>query len=142
MKKDLKGHNPVALDTNIFSYYFHKHPEFGEISKKLISRLLESNTKIITSNITLAELLSLNAPSSLLKNLKKEILAFPLLEIIEVSNDIAIKAGGIRREYSLKLPDAIQLATAIQSNAKAFITNDQRLKKFKQIKIVLITEIT
>lgn len=40
-----------------------------------------------------------------------------------------------------RLPDSIQLATAKLNKAKAFITNDERLKSFKELKVVLIKEI-
>ncbi|WP_273698707.1 PIN domain-containing protein [Syntrophothermus sp.] len=40
---------------------------------------------------------------------------------------IAVRSAQIRAEYRLRTPDAIQLATAIESQATLFVTNDLKL---------------
>lgn len=131
----------IALDTNILSYYFHSHNQFGEAAKSLVIQITTGNMGAVTSSITLAELLAIEAPTEFIKNLEKEMLAFPGLKIIEVNNKIAVKAGQIRREYRFKLADSIQLATAKIAKAQAFITNDDRLKQFKELKVILLSEL-
>ncbi|MDH5365115.1 MAG: hypothetical protein OEW82_08200, partial [Dehalococcoidia bacterium] len=41
----------------------------------------------------------------------------------------------------LRTPDAIQLATSIVKGAQAFVTNDESLKKVKEIEIVVMREV-
>lgn len=60
---------------------------------------------------------------------------------------IAEKAADLRAKYGdsgLKIPDAIQLATAICYDAQLFLTNDKRLKKLqqKEIKIITVEELS
>lgn len=61
------------------------------------------------------------------------------LAVVEVNEEIADKTALIRRKYGFRTPDAIQLATAVQTRAKVFITNDERLKKLKELKVILLS---
>lgn len=44
------------------------------------------------------------------------------------------RAAEIRTQYNLRPPDAIQISSAILEDAQAFITNDEKLKRVKEIK--------
>lgn len=141
MRKTLNKLEFLAIDTNIFVYFFTADSPFHLKSNVLFEEVFIKNIKIVTSNITLTEVLSYKASTSQIKLLEKELLNIPNLQIIELSNSIAIKAAQIRREYGYSLPDAIQLATAKLSKAKAFLTNDNRLKTYQGLKIILLSEI-
>lgn len=131
----------VGIDTNVFVYYFSEHPRFGKASKKIFDRLSDSSWRSVTSIISISEALS---PKILTGEAAKEVeskfLDVPNLALFEVNHAIAVEAARIRREYGFRLPDAIQLATALHAKAQAFITNDRRLKGFKELPIVLLTE--
>lgn len=130
----------IALDTNIFIYYFQKHPQFGPATSNLFKTFLLKKTEVFTSSISLTEILSIRAPFAIIDTLKQEFLSIPFLSIITVNNDIAIEAARLRRAYNFSLPDAIQLATALYAKAKVFITNDERLKKLTELKVILLSE--
>lgn len=129
----------IALDTNIFIYHFDSKSPFHLQASRLFEEVTRANKKIFTSNITLIEALSFKAPEEKIKALQKEFLQMPNLQIIEVSNHIALTAARIRRQYYFRLPDSIQLATALDTKTAAFISNDQRLKKFKEIPIIFLS---
>lgn len=130
----------VGIDTNIFIYYYEQHPQFGFSAKSIFALLVQNKTKAVTSVITLIELFSLQAPLTNIDRLESFYLATPNLTTCEVSRTIAKKAAEIRRNYRFRLPDAIQLATAVLAKADIFITNDQKLQAFQEIKVVLLTE--
>lgn len=138
---NLKQIKKVALDTNIFIYYYHQYPEFIAFADKVFTLLVENKLKAVTSLITLTELLSLQAPDDKIKDLEDSFLSTPNLSIIPFDQKIAEDAARIRRVYGFRLPDAIQLASALEAQAQAFITNDQNLQKFKKIKVLLISQI-
>ena len=96
--------------------------------------------KAVTSFITLTEILSVKASPAKIKELEKLFLDTPNLSTFEVNQEIAVNAAKIRRKYGFRLPDAIQLATAKLNKAKAFISNDERLKRFKELNVILINE--
>jgi predicted nucleic acid-binding protein len=135
----LKNFKQVALDTNIFIYHFHEYPQLTDLADIVFTYLAENRLKAVTSLITLIELLSLKAPESVINELKNAFYSTPNLSVLTIEQNIAIEAARIRRGYGFRLPDSIQLATALIGKAQAFVTNDQRLKKFQQLPIVLLS---
>jgi len=138
---NLKKFKLIGLDTNIFSYHFHNHPQFVRFTNTIFNCFNKDQLKGITSVITLTELFSVNVSPSKIKILQQAFQTTPNLTVLEVNQEIAIEAAKIRRKYGFRTPDAIQLATAKLNRAKAFVTNDQRLKSFKGLKIILLPEI-
>lgn len=131
----------VGLDSNIFSYQFHQHPKFGPAAKKIFDSLSSNQMHAVTSIITLLEILSVNASESRIRELEKLFLETPNLEVLAVSHELSVVAAKIRRQYKFRTPDAIQLATAKLAKTQVFITNDERLQKFKKIKVILLKEL-
>lgn len=132
----------VALDTNIFIYYFESNEVFGQKAKLIFDQLAENKLTAVTNITALAELLSSPKLSKkAIKETKKLFLSIPNLEIYGVDESITIESAEIRRKNSFRLFDAIQLATAKLAKAQAFVTNDERLKKFKDLKIIGLTDL-
>lgn len=126
----------IGLDTNIFIYQFQGNPQFGKHTQNIFSQLASNKIQAVTSIITFTEVLSFKKSEEVISDLKSLLLEVPNLEMKDVSIDIAEEAARIRRTYGFHLPDAIQLATAINGKAAMFITNDTKLRKCKEIKIV------
>lgn len=140
--RELDKYHKIALDSNIFIYYFEKHPEFFEKTRSIFTELEQNNFSAITSIISLTEMLSYPLSQSAITTTIDSFYSTPHLKIFELDRAIAIEAARIRREYRFRLPDSIQLATALSSKAQAFITNDQRLKSFKKLKIILLENLS
>ena len=140
-KLNIKKSSLVALDTNIFIYQFEKHPRFGPKTNAIFSLLSENQLRAVTNIVSLIELLSLSAPKEKIAGLHDLYERTPNLETVEVGQSVGLETARIRRKYCFRLPDSIQLATALISKADLFITNDKRLKKFKELKAALLTEL-
>jgi len=54
-------------------------------------------------------------------------------EVETVSRDVALRAAKIRAELSLRLPDAIVAATALEAGCSALLANDVKFKRLKGI---------
>ena len=132
----------IGLDTNIFIYYFQKHPEFGVATKNIFDNFALHKTKAVTSILTLTELLSIHASEKEVSNLQALFLETPGLTIYDINQNIGVTAGRIRRNYGFRLPDAIQLATCLYAKVGIFVTNDQKLQAFKEIDIILLNQLT
>lgn len=137
-KKSLKL---VGLDSDIFIYHFEDNPRFNSFTEKIFEKLLEGWTKGTTSVISLIETLSYPLSPKLVKEINDAFLSIPNLHVVDVDHDIGFEAAKIRREYGFRLPDSIQLATALQAKVQAFVTNDQKLKRFKRLPIILLDEV-
>lgn len=131
----------IGLDTNIFIYHFQKNPKYVVFTRKIFGSLAKNKLRAVTSLITLTELLSQSLPNIELKILKESFNSTPGLTTIDPNREIALEAARIRREHCIRLPDALQLATALNAKAQIFITNDKHLKRFKEVKVVMITDI-
>lgn len=139
---NLKKFKLIGLDSNIFSYHFHNHPQFVKFTDVVFNHLNQDQLKGIASIITLTELLSAKVSPAKIKILQQAFHTTPNLTVLEVNYEIALGAATIRRKYGFRLPDAIQLATTRIAKAKAFITNDQRLKNYNKLKIILLSELS
>jgi len=54
---------------------------------------------------------------------------------------IADRAASLRARYRLRTPDAIQIATALQTRVDAFLTNDRDLRRVEEVPVLLIDEL-
>lgn len=131
----------VGLDTNIFIYHFESNPEFIPHTDKIFEGLNQGKLRATTSVVSLIETLSYPSPPAIIKSITQIFLNYPNLEIIDVNQKIALEAAKIRRKYPFRVPDSIQLATALFAKSHAFITNDERLKRFKRLPIILLKAI-
>ena len=129
------------LDTNVFIYFFQEHPKFGLKAKEIFSLISSGEISAVSSVLTLTELLSLSESEETVIKLHERFLETPNLYLQSVDSNIAVKASLLRRKYKFKIPDALQLASAIQVRATHFITNDKALKKCEEIRVVLLDEL-
>jgi len=59
-----------------------------------------------------------------------------------INAQISETAAELRAKYSfIRTPDAIQIATAINTEADFFITNDKKLKGLSEIKSLVLDEL-
>lgn len=130
----------VGLDSMCFIYQFSDHPIYAPLTDLIISLLQENKITAVTSTIAVVEIfiheekigdaLTINAYERTLKTL-------PNLEIVPIDWQVARLASKLRAKYQfLKTPDALQIAAALLSDCKCFITNDSKLKKIKEIKVI------
>ncbi|MGL5942119.1 MAG: type II toxin-antitoxin system VapC family toxin [Waterburya sp.] len=47
----------------------------------------------------------------------------------------------MRVKYNLKLPDALQITTAIETGCDSFLTNDKALKRVTELRILILDEL-
>ncbi|MCX7241876.1 MAG: PIN domain-containing protein [Burkholderiales bacterium] len=115
----------VLVDTAPFIYLLESHPKFAHQFLGLFEAAAAGDLLIALSTITLSEVLTgpLKAQqSALAKRFEKALLQY---HVHPVSVPIASLAAQLRAQYRLKLPDAIQLATALDIGATAFVTHDR-----------------
>lgn len=140
MKKILSKLRSISLDTNVFVYYLDRESPFYSRAEGLFRQIADQNLPIFTSVMTLAELLSFKAPGPQLDKLEQELLLIPNLTMIDVNHQIAKDAARIRRNYGFRLPDSVQLATALFSRTQVFVSNDVKLAQFKELRVVLLKQ--
>lgn len=131
----------IALDSNIFIYNLEQNPDYVSQTDKIFKQLISKKIKAVTSIISMIELLSYPATENVADQLTEDFTNTPNLTVFEINQGIALETARIRREHRFRLADAIQLATAILSKAKVFVTNDESIKRFKEIKVLMLKDI-
>ena len=100
--------------------------------------------EVITSAITLTEMLMkpMQASDHKLQNSYRDLLAKnAYVRLLPVTAAIAESAANLRARYNLRTPDALHIATAVESGCDAFLTNDLILKRVTELSILVIDEL-
>jgi len=120
----------VFWDTNVFIYLFEGSGKPAARAAELRDRILFRKDAFLTSTLTLGEVLvkPLETGNEELRR-KYESVLFQETVLIPFTDEAAILYARIRRDRSLKAPDAIQLACAAMAGVDIFITNDERLSQ-------------
>ena len=63
------------------------------------------------------------------------------LTTLPLSEEIALKTAEMRATHNLRMPDAVQVATALVGNASVFVTNDKRLRVPPQLKRIVLDDL-
>jgi hypothetical protein len=57
-------------------------------------------------------------------------------QVVDLDTDIAESAARLRASLHLKLPDAVQAATALAINADALVTHDRDFSRLKSLRVI------
>lgn len=119
----------VFWDTNLFIYLFEDYGSLGQRVKELRSAMLARGDQLITSTLTLGEVLVKPVEAGNDELVEKYERAITSTSVILSFDVKAAKVyAKLRCDRSLRAPDAIQLACAAAANVDLFITNDARLQ--------------
>ena len=133
--------NKIFLDTSPLVYYLEKNEIYYLKMKNFWKKYIDCN--YITSAVTVTEYLTYPYQQNNLKQINAfyAFLNGMDIEICSIDKTIAEKAAQIRAEYKyFKTMDALQLATACLSGCDLFLTNDNQLRQFKEVRCITIGE--
>ncbi|MDE0190670.1 MAG: type II toxin-antitoxin system VapC family toxin [Gammaproteobacteria bacterium] len=120
----------IFWDTNLFVYLLEDKGELTERVVALRERMVERNDELLTSTLTLSEILVRPVEvgdETLARRYEQSITA--AATVLSFDRAAAAAFAGIRRDRSIAPPDAIQLACASVAGVDMFITNDLRLSR-------------
>ena len=120
----------VFWDTNLFIYLLEDSGAQSDRVAILRERMLERRDELCTSTLTLGEVLvkPTEQGDEILRRRYEEVLS-RTARLISFDREAARRYAEIRRNRSIRPPDAIQLACAAQAEVDLFITNDDRLSR-------------
>ena len=141
---ELSQINTLFIDTVPIIYYIEAHPHFGLLAREVVDAFQSGALIAFSSVITLAEVLPKPiqiGQEELARKFAEFLRNGKNLNLIEISADISEKAGRLKGKYpTLRALDAIQLSTAIDSEVDAFLTNDNKLKQIKDVKVLVLKD--
>ena len=121
----------IFWDTNIFIYLMEGSGEHHNLAQKLLDRMFARRDELITSTMTLGELLvkPLEANMPLLAQRYEALLGSRGVSVVSFDRDAARIYAKLRLDRTIRPPDAIQLACAAVAETNLFVTNDARLSQ-------------
>jgi predicted nucleic acid-binding protein len=123
----------IFWDTNLFVYLLEPKEKFSVMTKELRIRMLRRGDQLLTSTMTLGEVLVKATQAGDGDRCRKYERAISLAAtIVPFDISAARHYASIKTSRSVRPPDAVQLACAASVGVDLFITNDNRLQD-KQI---------
>lgn len=127
----------VLVDSAPWIYVLEARPPFAPKFTGLFEAAARQELVLSLSTITLSEILAgpyKSGQTALAKRYEKALTSY---RVVELSAPIAVLAAQLRARCTLKLPDAIQVATALEIGADALVTHDRDFSKVRGISVLM-----
>jgi predicted nucleic acid-binding protein len=143
---EIKGINKlrgsrVYFDVNPIIYFIEQNTQFAETVTPVFEMIGDGSILAFTSELSLTEILIKPIRDNLNQVIQayKELLLDPeLFTLISPNQDTFLLAAELGGKLSMRTPDAIHMACAIESKCKYFITNDKGIKSTGDVTVVQI----
>jgi len=137
--------NRLYLDTNLFIYAIEEISPFAEQVKPLLQAADRGEIQLVTSLLALAETLVMPCRTHndwLIAKYRRLFTQPPAgLSVSPLDADILERAARLRAGTpSLRLPDAIHVASAESGQCDCFLTNDKRLRDALSLPVVVLAQ--
>jgi predicted nucleic acid-binding protein len=133
----------VALDTMLFIYQVEESPTYWPVVRPVFRDVAAGRISAVTSVVSLLEVIVQplrNAAIEVADQYEALLYAYPNLTLIDVNRAITRRAAELRATSRLRLPDAVQVATALDQGATYFLTNDYDLDSVSGIDVLLVDD--
>ncbi len=128
----------VLIDTNPIIYVLEGHPLASRF-EPIFADVQAGRISAVVTPVTLAEVVSgpLQAGKEVLaQRYRSALIASPGWSLRPLDADIAMLVARLRLRHRLKLPDAIQLATAVHEGCHALVSHDRDFGKVREIVVL------
>jgi predicted nucleic acid-binding protein len=133
----LRAEDLVVVDSAPLIYLLDDHPEFGPMFEGVFELHAQGMIRIAISTLAMAEVLGgplKHGQDVLARRYEKALAGF---EVVPVSQEIAVTAARIRAACGLRLPDALQAATALEVGAVALVTHERDFSRLPDLRVIL-----
>jgi len=141
----LAGHKLVALDTPVWIYHLEGSTIYGRVADAALQAVSDGRVAAVASELVLLELLVAplrKGAQDAADEIEMTLLHFPHLQLAPVTRGVLVRAAEMRASYGLRTPDAIMVATAVESGATLVITNDDAWKRVEEVEVLLLGDLT
>jgi predicted nucleic acid-binding protein len=143
LRRAIERHKIIGLDTAPFIYYIEDVAPYADLLHPVFSLVENHALRAVTSTVTLAEILTKpfsDKNFSLADEIKFTLKSYSSLSIASIDEKLGEVAALIRARYTIRLPDALQVAAAVNGEATLFLTNDRRVKKFDALQVLVLSD--
>ncbi|MCC7484784.1 MAG: PIN domain-containing protein [Burkholderiales bacterium] len=126
----------VLVDSAPIVYCLEANPRFAPRFQPLFDRQAAGEIVFAVTTLTIAEVLTGPLVAGREELARRYRAVMESWQVIALDTDIAETAARFRASLRLKLPDAIQLASAINVNADALATHDRDFSRVMALRIL------
>ena len=126
----------VLVDSAPIIYVLEGHPKLAVRFQPLFDRHAKGEITFAVTTITIAEVLAGPLKSGDEALVKRYRAVLESWQVVELSADIAESAARLRGSLKIKLPDAVQAASAIAINADAMVTHDREFSRVTALNVI------
>jgi uncharacterized protein len=129
----------IYLDACCFIYLVEGQPEWRTVVAQRL-RNLEPASKLVTSQLARLECRTkpMRDGNRALLERYDALFAADRVVVVDVSEHVIDRATDLRARHGFKTPDAIHLATALESSAAEFWTADAALSRCTDIAVTVL----
>ena len=140
----LAGITALGFDTAPLIYFVERHPAYVDMIREVLRRVDSGVITGYSSVVTLTEVLTQpkRVGNTTVENEYRDLLLHSRnFGLILIDASIAERAADLRARYSLRTPDALQIAAALAAGCEAFLTNDPPLKRVTELRVLVLDEL-
>ena len=140
----LTGVDRLGFDTAPVIYFVEAHPRYDALVTAIFQRIAAGVLRGITSVITLTEVLIhplRQGNPRLGDEYRSLLLTSGDFQTLPIDAAVAEQAADLRARYGLRTPDALQIATALAAGCAALLTNDARLQRVTELRVLVLDEL-
>ena len=126
----------LLVDSPPIIYLLEGHRKFAPRFAPLFERHARGEIVLAVTTVTIAEVLAGPFGAGEEALAKRYRATLESWQVVDFGADLAESAARLRATYHLKLPDAIQLASALAINADALVTHDRDFTDVRGLRIL------
>ena len=135
----------VLLDTSVFIYYLEEVEPYYLLAEEIFNDIADENIKGFLSAISITEFVTKPLADGKVAEVErfKRFLSSLSIQVLAVTYEIAERAGKLRSQYpSIRTPDALIVATALESDCHVFVTSGKNLKKLevRELNVIMLSK--
>ena len=132
----LSDGDTVLVDTAPWIYVLEDHPVFAPRFTGLFEAAEQGRLQLALTTVTLAEVLAGPFKAKQTALAKRYEKALNHYQVVPLTAQVAALAAQLRGQYRLKLPDAVQLASALDIGAAALVTHDRNFSTVQGLPVL------
>jgi predicted nucleic acid-binding protein len=140
---DLGPHRRIALDSNVLIYLLESAGPLAEISAALVDAIDTGERDGVMSAVGLAEVLTgpAKAGDARAFELTADAIRDLRVRVVPLDAETAEDAAWIRGTLGIGIEDAVHLASARNTGATAFVTNDRRIRAIPRLEVLYLDDL-
>src|SRR5215813_7004153 len=144
LEEVLVGVTALGFDTAPLIYFVERHLAYVDIVREFVQRVDAGALVGYSSMVTLTEVLTQpkqKGNSTLEQEYRDLLLHSRNFKLLPIDPVIAERAADLRARYRFRTPDALQIAAALTAGCQAFLTNDPRLKRTRELRVLVLDDL-